>query len=113
MAGKSAVIRAEEARPKTKADKRTAAEKAGAVTGEAHNSAAKAKEAAAANDLAKRQAAKVKETELQAAEIKEKAARHARKTEAAKCKEQQQSVCFSSFKAASRAAWPISLLFCA
>ena len=57
-AEKLVVIRAEEARPKAKPDERTTAEKAGAVTREAHNSAAEAKEAAAANEVTKRQAAK-------------------------------------------------------
>ena len=75
---KSAVILAEAARLKSKADERTAEEKAGAVTREAQNSTAKAKEAPAANEAAKRQAAKTKK----------EAARHAREARAAKFNEQ-------------------------
>ena len=66
-AEKSAVLRAEEARLKAKADERTAPEKAGAVTRDAWNSASKAKEAAQANEVAKRRGAKDTEAELQAA----------------------------------------------
>ena len=59
-----AVIRADEARPNAKADERTAAEKADAVTREAQNTTAKAEGVSVANEAAKRQAAKDIETEL-------------------------------------------------
>ena len=54
---------------------------------EAQDSAAKAKDAAAANEVANHQAVKDKETELQTAKIKDKAVRHAREAKAAKRKE--------------------------
>ena len=76
--GKSAIIRAEEARLKAKANERIGAKKSDAVTHEARSSTAKAKGAPVASEAAKRQAAKGKERELQAAKIKEEAARHAR-----------------------------------
>ena len=85
---KPAVVRAEKARPKAKAGKWTAAEKAGAIKREAQNSAAKAKDAAVAKEAAKRQAAKHEEAELQAAKAKEEAARQAREAEAARRAEQ-------------------------
>ena len=59
---KSVVIRAEKALAKVKADERTAAERERSVSSEAHNSAVKAKEAAVANEVTRRQAAKDKET---------------------------------------------------
>ena len=81
----------EGARLKAEADERDAAEEAGSVTRKAQNSAAKAKAAAAANEVARPHAAKDKEKELQAAKIKEETARHAREAQTAKCKEQAAS----------------------
>ena len=77
-AEKSAVIRAEKARLMRRQ----------AVTREALNFAAKAKAAAAANEVAGPLAAKDKEGEFQAAKIKEEATRHARKAKTVNRKEQ-------------------------
>ena len=80
----SAVIRAGEVPFKAEADERAASEEAGAATCEAQNPAAKAKAAAAANEVARLHAAKDKVTELQAAKTKEEAVRHAREAETTK-----------------------------